>query len=382
MPPAPGPGGRNLFVSSFPPTLGNGRALRTYMVVRALAALGPLDLAYVPFGAEEPDAAFQAIDGLAFHVVRPSRGARRAVRYATLCAQGVPPAVARAASSPELGETAERMAALPGRNQVVAGDFNVMVTCLRLARRRPVIYNSHNVESSYRVEPASGRRDAFRLRHTERRILSAAAESWMVSRRDVELARALEPEARLRYVPNVVDAATIVPVTDSTEPRDEVLMVGDYSYEPNATGATWLAREVMPRVRAARPAARLVLVGRGAREAVGASGHVDTPGFVENLRDRYATAGAVAVPLLRGGGTPLKFIEALAHGVPVVATKVAAQGLDLTAGEEYRRADDADGFAGELIEVLAHGDTAMAARARARVEEDFSLEALIRLMRA
>ena len=59
----------------------------------------------------------------------------------------------------------------------------------------------------------------------------------------------------------------------------------------------------------------------------------------------YAAADCVAVPLLESGGTPLKFVEALAYGVPVVATPPAARGLEVRAGEHFLSGEDADAFA-------------------------------------
>ena len=52
---------------------------------------------------------------------------------------------------------------------------------------------------------------------------------------------------------------------------------------------------------------------------------METLGFVEDLRDAYAGARCAVVPLLQGGGTPLKLIEALAYGLPVIATPRAAR---------------------------------------------------------
>lgn len=377
--PSRGPRDRTLYVSSFPPTLGNGRALRTYTVTRALAQLGPVDFAYVPFGAAEPDGAYAALPGIDFHVVRPSRGLRRLSRYAALKARGLPEPAARSAS-PELTDAADRLA--EGRGRVVVGDMGAMVACLDLATRRPVIYNSHNVESSFRFGGDRSAPENRRLRNAERRILELADESWMVSRRDVVLARQLAPQATLRYVPNVVDVKAIRPVSEAPNAAPTVLMVGDYTYAPNAEGAAWLAGAVMPHVWRELPAARLRLVGRGASDAVEPSERVACPGFVEDLEAAYAEAAAVAVPLQDGGGSPLKFVEALAYAVPVVATSVAAQGLEVEPGRDFRLADDAPAFGAALVELARDGAPGMGRAARSLVEREYSVEALVRLIAA
>ena len=70
-----------LVVSSYMPVRDSGRAARTYGIVRALAAGGPVDLLHTRFGASEPDPAYQALDGLRLHGVSSSRGARRALAW-------------------------------------------------------------------------------------------------------------------------------------------------------------------------------------------------------------------------------------------------------------------------------------------------------------
>ncbi|MET0604438.1 MAG: hypothetical protein ABW167_20805, partial [Baekduia sp.] len=74
----------DLFVAVQTPVLGTGQALRVATLLRALAATGPgVHVLYVRFGADEPAPALQAVDGLTFEAVEPSRGARRALTYAS-----------------------------------------------------------------------------------------------------------------------------------------------------------------------------------------------------------------------------------------------------------------------------------------------------------
>ena len=107
-------------------------------------------------------------------------------------------------------------------------------------------------------------------------------------------------------------------------------------------------------------------------------------GFVADLAAEYAAATCAAVPLLQGGGTPFKFLEALAHGVPVVATPRAAAGLAVRAGEHYREGDDAASFALAIVALTGEDPDAagLAVRGRALVGERYSLAALRRAVAA
>ena len=86
------------------------------------------------------------------------------------------------------------------------------------------------------------------------------------------------------------------------------------------------------------------------------------------------------VPLLQGGGTPLKLIEALAYRLPVVATSRAVGGLAVRDGEHCLVADGAEAFAAALVRVLRDGASELAHRGRELAAERYSIEALSRLL--
>jgi len=244
-----------------------------------------------------------------------------------------------------------------------------------------VIYNAHNLESAYRheLEASKGLGSPEQLRRFERGVLARSSESWMVSEADAAAARELCPQARLRLVPNVVDVAAIVPMAHDVAAR-RALFVGNFSYEPNRNGLRFLLDDVMPRVWEQLPDARLRLVGAGLDESPSSDERVEALGFVEDLADAYAGVSAVVVPLLQGGGTPLKFVEGLAYGLPVVATPRAAAGLAVRGGEHCLLAEGADAYADALTGVLRDGAPGLGERGRALAAERYSIEALTKLV--
>lgn len=371
----------DVLVSVHTPILRSGRAVRTYGVARALAAAGDgLTYAYVRFGGDEPDAAHRAIPGIRFAAVEPSRGLRRLLAYGAARMRGVPDDFARGVS-PELAAAVRRLAPDPA-TRVIADGPTEAAALAGLARGRPVIYNAHNVESAYRHELAAsaGLGSPERLRRFERGVLARAAECWMVSEADIAAARELAPDASLRLVPNVVDVGAIEPVPPDVAAR-RALLVGNFTYEPNRTALRFLLDEVMPRVWAQLPDARLRLVGAGLEQPPSDEPRVEALGFVEDLAKAYADVSAAAVPLLQGGGTPLKFVEALAYGLPVVATPRAAAGLAVRDGEHCLLAEGAEAYAEALTRVLRDGAPGLGARGRALAAARYSIEALTELLR-
>ena len=371
---------RDLLVATHTPTLGTGRAMRTYGLARALALHGGLTLLYARFGADEPDAAFRAIPGIELHEVVPSRGARRLLAYGAARSSRVPDAFARGVS-PELARAARRLAADPQRGRVIADGPTAAATLTQLARTRPVVYNAHNLESSFRHDlDARGLGSPRTLRAFERGLLARATESWMVSASDMTAARQLCPQAHLRYVPNVVDVAAITPVSPIADERRAVF-VANFAYEPNRNGLRFLLDAVFPLVWQELPDAKLALVGAGLARPASEDVRVETLGFVGDLaREAYGRASCALAPLLQGGGTPLKLIEALAYGMPVIATPRAAAGLEVRDGEHCRVAESAAEFAAALVTILRDGAPELARRGRELAAERYSIEALDRIL--
>ena len=371
---------RALYLTTAAPALSTGRDMRAYSCIRALAMLGPVDFAYAPHDTDEPDEAFASIENVEFYKIKSSRGVRRGAVYASKRLQAIPVRCCRG-TSPELIAAGEALAERPDRGRVIVADGNSATAMMQFARHRPVIYNAQNFESDYVRSSAENHALArAAMRRYERKLIARVSESWMVSRADVESARRLVPAARVRYVPNVVDVTAIRAKAarqgDVASGGSRLLMVGDFTYVPNLLGRDLLAHSVLPLVWEAMPEVRLTFAGRGMDDWQVPDERVEVAGFDDDLARLYAQSDCVVVPITEGAGSPLKFIEALAYGVPVVATPMAARGLDVLAGVHYREGEDAPTLAEAIVGVLRDGGADMAAEGVRLAEREYSIESL------
>jgi glycosyltransferase involved in cell wall biosynthesis len=153
-----------------------------------------------------------------------------------------------------------------------------------------------------------------------------------------------------------VGALDIRPVADPGGSR--ILFVG--SANPiNIHGLEWFVRSVLPKIRARIPDCELAIAGPAGSGRTWPNG-VFALGPVESLALAYAEAALVINPVTFGTGLPVKTIEALSYGKPLVATTAGVRGLALQFAEAFYVAEDADGFARAVVELLQN----RAARAR------------------
>jgi sugar transferase (PEP-CTERM/EpsH1 system associated) len=194
-------------------------------------------------------------------------------------------------------------------------------------------------------------REAARLARAETALVARGTPCLVVSARE---RAALGDAANVRVVPNGVDAAAF-PYQPDGRPEARLVFAGNLGYFPNVDAATWFARDVLPRVRAAVPAAELRLVG--ARPARRVRALVRLPGVslaaaVPAMAPELAGASLAVIPLRAGSGLQNKVLEALATGTPVVATPRAIEGLDVRPGEHLLVAEDAQGLAAAAVTLL------------------------------
>jgi glycosyltransferase involved in cell wall biosynthesis len=127
-----------------------------------------------------------------------------------------------------------------------------------------------------------------------------------------------------------------------------VAFSGNFEYHPNVDAVRFLANEIWPLIHRAFPDFRLRLIGRGdsfVSKFIKQGTGIETTGPLEEALPEIASADIVVAPLRVGSGTRVKILEAWAAGRPVVATRLAAEGLAARDGEDIRFAETPVEFA-------------------------------------
>ncbi|MGE8224226.1 MAG: glycosyltransferase family 4 protein [Stenotrophomonas sp.] len=235
---------------------------------------------------------------------------------------------------------------------------------------RGFLLSEHNVESTlaevtYSRLPAVfrplARLDRWRYQRWERQVVGAARKVVALTEDDAKVLAAYSQQP-IAVVVNGTDTEAFAEVlADPASGR--ILFVGNFEYAPNIDAVEWLLDEIMPAIWAAAPQTRLCLCGY-ALPTQWAERWPDTRiewrGFVPSLQPVQAKSSLFLAALRDGGGSKLKVLEAMAAGLPVVATQQAVSGLDVQRGTHYLGGSDTAALVAAALQLLADPQLARA----------------------
>jgi glycosyltransferase involved in cell wall biosynthesis len=137
-----------------------------------------------------------------------------------------------------------------------------------------------------------------------------------------------------------------------TPKPNHLIFSGSFTYDANYEAMHWFVREVYPRVLEQMSDVHLLITGDHANKSLPSLKNITLTGYVNDIKSLIASCSVSIAPLLSGGGTRLKILEAMAIGVPVVATSKGAEGLGAQDGEHLLVSDDPDAFAKGIVRIL------------------------------
>lgn len=241
------------------------------------------------------------------------------------------------------------------------GDTHMAALRKRYPQARIVFLNAdlHHLREMREAElggDAMARAKALRTRERELRVIGQADVALVHSEFEYDLLQRELPRTQTVLFPLIHEpVAAAAPLSA----RSGVCFVGGFRHPPNADGIAWFVRESWPLVLAQQPDATLYIVGSHMPPEVRTLAEqrgVEAVGFVEDLDGFLGRRRVSVAPLRYGAGAKGKVAGSLAQGLPVVCTSVAAEGMQLTPGDNVLVGDSAQALAQHVAMLLRDDD--------------------------
>ena len=162
----------------------------------------------------------------------------------------------------------------------------------------------------------------------------------------------------IEVVPNGVDTQRILVRQGGTRDasRPTILFSGTLCYEPNEEGIQWFYYKIWDKMRIMIPGIRWLIVGRAPsdslKQMVANDRDIEIHANVVSMDPYLELADVGICPLLSGSGTRLKILEAFGAGLPMVSTRLGAEGIEFDPGEHIMIADQPDDFCGAVAQLV------------------------------
>jgi glycosyltransferase involved in cell wall biosynthesis len=184
----------------------------------------------------------------------------------------------------------------------------------------------------------------------ERKVAKSASALICCTKEDADCVKAITHRDVLT-IGNGVVIPEAIPAKSPAPPV--IVFLGFLEYPPNRDAVQFFGDEIWPRVLEIFPGARFEIVGKGPTVALRSMKNIRFRGYVEDLASAYGEASVMVAPIRAGSGIKNKVLEAMAYGVPVVATTLGVEGVGGTDGQHYLVADTPESFIASIQRLLS-----------------------------
>ena len=220
----------------------------------------------------------------------------------------------------------------------------VMADARRYCRRSRIVFDTVDLHflREHRLAELLDKRTigliAAARKRQELALMRQADLTLVVSDAERDLLAHEAPDVQVCVVSNIHQ---IFGSMTPPEQRQDILFIGAFAHPPNRDAVLFFCSKVMPRLRVHAPDLRLKVIGADPPPEIRAlaDDRVEIMGYVPDVTPYFAGCKLSVAPLRYGAGVKGKINQSLAHGLPVVATRLAVEGMHLVDEESVLIAD-------------------------------------------
>ncbi|HWP95042.1 MAG TPA: glycosyltransferase [Gammaproteobacteria bacterium] len=184
---------------------------------------------------------------------------------------------------------------------------------------------------------------AERTRKQELQLIRGSDATIVVSPVEKEILAKEVPGARVEVIQLIMEEQ---PEGEPFEKRRDILFIGGYQHPPNVDAVRWFVAEVMPLLRQKMPGVVFHALGSKPPPAVREleCDDVKVPGYLADVSPYFNSCKLMVAPLRYGAGIKGKIGTSFSYGLPVVASKIAVEGMYLKDGQHVLVAETAEQY--------------------------------------
>lgn len=185
--------------------------------------------------------------------------------------------------------------------------------------------------------------------------ISAADASIVVSTVEKEILDKELPQANVKVLPLIM---SVPGARSKFSDRSDIVFVGGFQHLPNVDAVIYFTNEIMPLLHKINPLIKFHIVGSKVPEKITslASDNIIVHGFIEDLESFLDNMKVSVAPLRYGAGIKGKVATAMANGLPVVASKIAVEGMGLTNHENILVAENPEEYVQLILDIYNNSD--------------------------
>lgn len=200
------------------------------------------------------------------------------------------------------------------------------------------------------------RLEGYKMLLAEKRLARKFDLCTATTRSEWETLNSYQTGSDTDWFPNGVDASYFSPTEAPYDP-DTISFIGRMDYYPNQECMARFCAQTWPLLKSMRPALKLLIVGADPSPAMRQLGElpgVSVTGSVPDVRPYIRGSALMVAPLQIARGTQNKILEAMAMGVPVVTSPIAAGGVDADAMAHFLVADSPQAYAQAILRIITN----------------------------
>jgi glycosyltransferase involved in cell wall biosynthesis len=225
--------------------------------------------------------------------------------------------------------------------------------------------------------------ETLKLRKFESICLTKFDEVIVLSKEDdMALKAIVHDNIKTTIIPiGIKDPEKTIIINNNDLDCIRMLFIGTLSWAANNDGIVWFVENVVPKLKEKNIKFKLIIVGKNPGDYLKVLSKrydvVELVGYVESVIPYYEQSDCMIVPLFVGSGQRVKIIEGFSLGIPIISTKIGAEGLKISDENNILIADDAQTFVNKIV-MMKNGTLRrkLSINARKTFIENYSFDAV------